>query len=77
MEFGAIDGKPVHAVFLLVSPSVPSHLRILAQLAFVLRDPGLRQLLQERAPAPAIVARIREVEQRTTGAFPAPGAVGR
>jgi PTS system nitrogen regulatory IIA component len=71
VEFGAIDGKPVHAVFLVVSPSVPSHLRVLAQLAFVLRDPGLRQLLQDRAPPPAILRRVREIEKRTTGSFSA------
>ena len=70
VEFGAIDGKPVHALFLVVSPTVPSHLRVLAQLAFVLRDPRLRQLLQERAPAEQILDHIRGLEHQTTGAFP-------
>jgi len=75
VEFGAIDGKPVHALFLVVSPTVPSHLRVLAQLAFVLRDPRLRQLLQERAPAEQILDHIRGLEHQTTGAFPVvPGA---
>ena len=77
VEFGAIDGKPVHSVFLVVSPSVPAHLRVLAQLAFVLRDPELRRLLQERVRSELILSRIREVEQRTTGSFPAPKADGR
>jgi len=72
VEFGAIDGKPVHAVFLVVSPSVPAHLRMLAQLSFVLRDPGLRQLLQDRASPEVILQRIREVEKRTTGQFSTP-----
>jgi PTS system nitrogen regulatory IIA component len=76
VEFGAIDGKPVHAVFLVVSPSIPAHLRVLAQLSFVLRDSGLRQLLQDRALPELILQRVREVEQRTTGQFstPKPGA---
>ena len=65
-----IDGQPVHALFLVVSPSVPSHLRILGQLAFVLRDPELRRLLRSRASADWILARIREVERLTTGAHP-------
>ncbi len=72
VEFGAIDGQPVHTVFLVVSPSVPSHLRVLAQLAFVLRDPALRRLLQERAAPEVILNRVREVEQGATGSFPAP-----
>lgn len=75
VEFGAIDGKPVHAVFLVVSPSVPGHLRVLAQLSFVLRDPGLRQVLQDRAAPEVILRKVREAEQRTTGpvATPKPG----
>ncbi len=70
VEFEAIDGQPVHALFLVVSPSVPSHLRILGQLAFVLRDPELRQLLRQRDSADRILARIREVELLTTGTHP-------
>ena len=70
VEFGAIDGKPVHALFLVVSPSVPAHLKILAQLGFILRDPGMRELLARRAPTPEILARMRDLEQRSTGSFP-------
>lgn len=70
VEFGAIDGKPVHALFLVISPTVPAHLRVLAQLAFVLRDPELRRLLQARAPAEQILNQIRGLEHQTTGAFP-------
>ncbi|HEY7683143.1 MAG TPA: PTS sugar transporter subunit IIA [Gemmatimonadales bacterium] len=71
VEFGAIDGKPVHALFFVVSPSVPSHLKILAQLGFVLRDAELRELLTRRASGGEILNRIREIEHRSTGSFPA------
>jgi PTS system nitrogen regulatory IIA component len=71
VEFGAIDGKPVHALFFVVAPTIPSHLHVLAQLGFVLRDPVLRRLLGERAPAAQILARIRELEVSTTGPYPA------
>jgi PTS system nitrogen regulatory IIA component len=67
VEFGAVDGKPVHALFTLISPSVPTHLRMLAQLGFVLRDDELRGLLAKRAAAPALLARVRELEQQTSG----------
>jgi len=62
VEFDAIDGKPVHALFVVVAPSVPVHLRALAQLGHLLRDPTLRGLLAERAPAERILGRIRELE---------------
>ena len=77
VEFGAIDGKPVHALFLVVSPSVPAHLRILAQLGFILRDPEMRELLARRAPTAELLRRIRDLEQRSTGSFPSVGAVRR
>ena len=67
VDFGAIDDKPVHALFVLVSPSVPVHLRILAQLGFVLRDPELRRLLRARAPTESILARIAAVERGAQG----------
>jgi len=64
VEFDAIDGLPVHALFTVVSATVPAHLRILAQLGFALHDEPLRELLRTRAPGPAILARIGEIEQR-------------
>ena len=70
VEFDAIDGQPVHALFMVVSPTVPVHLRILAQLGFVLRDSVLRDMLRERAPAEDILGRIEMLEaSRTTGSF--------
>jgi PTS system nitrogen regulatory IIA component len=67
VEFDAVDSKPVHALFVLVSPNVPAHLRILAQLGFVLRDQELRRMLKALAPGAAILDRIAAVE---TGATP-------
>src|SRR6266536_3485428 len=49
VDFEAIDGKPVHALFVVVAPSVPGHLQVLAHLGHSLRDPTLRRLLAERA----------------------------
>jgi PTS system nitrogen regulatory IIA component len=71
VEFDAVDGKPVHALFFVVSPVVSTHLRTLAQLGFVLRDATLRGLLRQRAPVPDLMNRIRELEGRTTGSFTA------
>ena len=72
VDFEAVDGKPVHALFMVVSPTVPVHLRILAQLGFVLRDTHLRDLLRQRAPTDEIIGRIEMLEEaRTTGEFQA------
>ena len=74
VDFDAIDDKPVHAVFLVVSPSVPSHLRVLAQLGFVLRDADVRGLLARRAPSEEILSHVREIEQRNTASYRVLGA---
>lgn len=77
VDFGAIDGQPVHALFVVVSPTVPGHLRALAQLGFLLRDDVLRGLLRDRAPEHAIMTRIVHLEsqaQRRSSAPHAPAA---
>jgi PTS system nitrogen regulatory IIA component len=38
VDFGAIDGKPVTTLFILLSPATKLHLHLLSQLAFRLRD---------------------------------------
>jgi PTS system nitrogen regulatory IIA component len=70
VDFDALDGKPVHALFTVISPSVPTHLRILAQLGYVLRDDQLRRLLARRAGASDLLARVEALEQQTSGTHP-------
>jgi PTS system nitrogen regulatory IIA component len=68
VDYEAIDGEPVHALFTVVSSTVPSHLRVLARLGFVLRDETLRGLLRARAGDDAILDRIRHLETGMTHA---------
>lgn len=70
VDFDSIDGEPVHALFFVVSSSIPVHLRILAELGFVLRDPELRTLLMQRAADDAILGRIGDLAVVTTGQHP-------
>lgn len=72
VDFDAVDGKPVHALFTVVSPNVPAHLRILGQLGFVLHDQELRRLLVRRSPAADIIGRVQAVEGRASGVFRSP-----
>ena len=63
VDFDSVDHEPVHAVFLVISPSIPTHLRILAQLGFALRDPALRNLLKRRAKDEALLGRVEELDR--------------
>jgi PTS system nitrogen regulatory IIA component len=64
IEFDAVDGRPVHALFLVISPTTRSHLHILARLSFVLRDRSVRERLAARAPASDILKTMEGVESR-------------
>jgi PTS system nitrogen regulatory IIA component len=62
VEFGAVDGKPVYALFSLISPTVRAHLHLLSRLAFTLRDEGFKGAIMRRAPAAEILDAARRVE---------------
>ena len=62
IDFDAVDSEPVYALFVVVSSNIPMHLRILAQLGFVLRDETLRRLLRERSAIGPILERVRFLE---------------
>jgi PTS system nitrogen regulatory IIA component len=62
VEFGAIDGRPVHTLVTLVCPSTRAHLHVLALAAAALRDPGVLAKLEARAGADALVAEVARFE---------------
>ncbi len=55
-DFAAADGKPVFALFILLTPTVREHLVLLADLAAALHDPRFRAAVARRAPADEILA---------------------
>jgi PTS system nitrogen regulatory IIA component len=72
LDFQAADGKGVDTLFAIIAPTVHEHLRLLARLASVLKNPGVRRTLSERARPKEILAAIAEAERaldgRSTGA---------
>ncbi len=63
IEYDAIDGKPVNILFLLISPNVQTHLRILAKLAYLLRDHLCRETIIKQAPRETILSVIAKAEK--------------
>ena len=58
MDFEALDGQPVDLVFLLLAPegAGADHLKALARVARLLRDPEVARKLRESRDAEAIYA---------------------
>jgi PTS system nitrogen regulatory IIA component len=61
IEFDSVDGKPVHTLFTLVSPTVRTHLHLLSRLTFALRKPEFSSLISARAETERILAAAEAV----------------
>jgi PTS system nitrogen regulatory IIA component len=62
VDFGALDGKPVHVLFSIISPTNRSHLQLLSRLSFALHDRKLRETVARQAPCEEIMLEVRRVE---------------
>lgn len=62
IPFQALDGKPVHTVFVIVSSSVKGHLDLLSRLALALKHAGFAEAVRRRASAEEILRECRRAE---------------
>jgi PTS system nitrogen regulatory IIA component len=62
LDFKAVDGRPVHALFLLVTSTIAAHLQLLSRLSLALLDPRFKSAVIRRDKAQEILAEARRVE---------------
>lgn len=62
VPFGAIDGQPVHTIFVLLSATVRGHLQLLSRLSMALLDPGFKAAVVRRAQPAEILEQARRVD---------------
>jgi len=62
VDFGALDGKPVHVLFSIISPTNRSHMQLLSRLSFALHDGKFRETVARQAPREAIMQEVCRVE---------------
>lgn len=65
VDFNAIDGRPVYALFIMVSPTPRVHLHLLSRLSYALHRDAFRRAVVDRAPAATILAESRRAEPAT------------
>jgi PTS system nitrogen regulatory IIA component len=65
IDFNAMDGKPVHLFFLLMAPenSAGLHLKALAKISRMLKDPAFRKRLLEARSGEKMLAAIAEKDE--------------
>jgi mannitol/fructose-specific phosphotransferase system IIA component (Ntr-type) len=64
VPYGALDAVPASLFFLLIAPTVTSHLGILARLSRILRDAKLRQGLRSAKSPESVLSLVNEAEAR-------------
>jgi PTS system nitrogen regulatory IIA component len=67
LDFAAPDQQPVHTLFAMLSPTVRTHVHLLARLLTALKDPGFRDAVRRKAPAEELVAEARRLEETFGG----------
>lgn len=67
VDFGALDHRPVHILFTIISTTIRVHLRLLSHLMYMLQDTGFVQMLHNREPAEQIIARLARTEAGLNG----------
>jgi PTS system nitrogen regulatory IIA component len=67
VEFGALDGQPVHTLFTLLSPTVRAHLHMLACLSFALRQRDFSDVIRRQGSREEILAGCDAVDRIIPG----------
>ncbi len=63
VAFDALDGKPVHTLFTMLSPTVRAHLHTLACLSFALRQPDFAAVIGRQGSREEILAACEAVDR--------------
>ncbi|MHB1037438.1 MAG: PTS sugar transporter subunit IIA [Pirellulales bacterium] len=63
IDFGAMDGKPVHTLFTIVSPTVRAHLHLLSKIAFAVRQPAFWRAIVKQGSREEILKQAEAVDR--------------
>ena len=62
VDFHALDGKPIHTLFCLISPTLRAHLHLLSTLSFALRNPRFRAAIDRQGSREEIFSALRNAQ---------------
>lgn len=63
VDFGSLDGEPVHTLFVPLTASVHQHLEILSKITFLCRQQDFKSLLLAQVPRREILAYVQKKEE--------------
>lgn len=62
IDFGALDGKPVRALFSLICPTTRCHLQMLSRLSYALHDATFKDVVLRAGSRDEIMREVQRVE---------------
>jgi PTS system nitrogen regulatory IIA component len=62
VDFGALDRKPVHTIFVLLTYSPRRHLEVLSKISYLCQMDDFRAMLERRAATPELIDFIQSKE---------------
>ncbi|MCU0821339.1 MAG: PTS sugar transporter subunit IIA [Spirochaetes bacterium] len=63
VNFNALDGKPVHCLFIIISSNSKRHLEILSKISFLCQQDDLLKVLEDKAKKEVILYYIEKFEK--------------
>jgi len=66
VEFDALDGRPVHTLFTIVSATIHGHLQLLSRLSFAMRQPDFKAAIARKAPREEILQQAEVIDKTVT-----------
>jgi PTS system nitrogen regulatory IIA component len=63
IEFGALDGEPVHTLFIILTTSPRMHLEVLSKISYLCQDDNFLKMLKERESKEKILEYVRSKEK--------------
>ncbi len=64
VDYGSVDGKPVHTLFIILSANAKRHLEILSKLLFLCQQADFVKMLSVAAPVAAVMDYIISAEAK-------------
>ena len=72
VQFGALDGQPVSILFVLITPTVKTHLHLISRISFVLHNAEFKACLKRQASRDELTQTLEKAEARLTASAPGP-----
>ena len=67
VDYGALDGEPVWALFIIISSNAKRHLEILSKISFLCKQDDFMKTLRERPKKKVFLSYIEQVEKEWNG----------